>query len=162
MLALSFNRLHGDRNARFHDILHPSDTPGDANTQSLSVQSLTKIVEGQVPYHKSLRLSLNLPAGPLPMAHVAAVVRPKISSPAGYHYRLVKAVKVVRNTVCRLLGSDTPPRPRTQERPTTTPTRWYCHKCNSGPYNIATQFGCTNVIDGGQCDHTRCSYCKEE
>ena len=67
--------------------------------------------------------------------------------------------------------------PRAKERRTTTESsdprikgrsrsmpggNWYCHKCNSGPYNIVAQLGCTNVINGARCDHPRCNYCKRE
>lgn len=38
------------------------------------------------------------------------------------------------------------------------PITWFCHKCNSGPYNIATQNACTNV----QCDHQICDYCMRD
>lgn len=111
--------------------------------------------------HKST-LVTELPAGPLHGAHVGAVVGPTLSSPAGYDYRLIKAVRKGRNAVHRLLGNGAPPRPCDQGRPTATPTTWYCHQCNSGPYNIAAQSGCTNVINGRQCDHSRCDYCRKE
>ena len=49
------------------------------------------------------------------------------------------------------------------ERPPRDPgiTR-YCHMCNSGPYNIATESGCTNVLGGRQCDHVFCGYCRTD
>lgn len=145
MLALPFNRLDGGWDARFHNMLLPKRAPGNANTQLLSVQSLPTVLEG-----------------PLPRAHVAAIVDPNLSSPAGYRYKLVETISKSMYTVRRLLGNGAPRRPRAQERPTTTPTRWYCHKCNSGPYSMVAQSSCTNVINGRQCDHPRCHYCTRE
>ena len=162
MLSLPFNHLDGGRTARIHSISLRSHAPGDANTQLLSVPSSPAVLKGEVLRHTSLQLSLNLPATPLHRTHIATVVSPKLSSPAGYRYKIIKAVSRARNTMRRILGNSTPPRPRVQERATTTPTTWYCHQCNSGPYNIAAQPSCTNVINGRQCDHPRCGYCKAE
>ena len=162
MFDLSFHHLGGDWIGHFHDILQPSDTPGNANTQHLLIKSLPKDFEGQTRRHESVLLSLNLPAGPPPLAPVAAVISPNLSSPAGYHYQLIHAVGVVSNIVRRLLGCGTPPRHHARCGASTQATTWYCHKCNNGPYNIAAQSGCTNVINGRQCDHTRCEYCRKE
>lgn len=162
MLALPFNRLDGGWDARFHNMLLPKRAPGNANTQLLSVQSLPTVLEGRILCHKTFWLPLNVPAGPLHRAHVAAIVDPKLSSPVGYRYKLVETISKRMYTVRRLLGNGAPRRPRAQERPTTTPTRWYCHKCNSGPYSMAAQSSCTNVINGRQCDHPRCHYCTRE
>lgn len=145
MLALPFNRFDDSRDARCHNISLPSHIPGVTNTQLLSVE------------YKSMDLE-----GPLYRAHVAAIICPKLSSSAGHHYKLINAVSRVGNSVRQLLGKGVQPRARAQERPTTAPTRWFCHKCNSGPYSIAAQSGCTNVINGRQCDHRRCDYCKKE
>ena len=162
MLALPSDRLDGGRNTRCHNVLLPSHAVGVANTQVVSVQYTPTVPKGQIPCHTSLRLSLNLPTGLLHRANVAAIVGPKLSGPAGYHYKLITAVSKEKNTLRRLLGNGAPPRARAQERATTTPTRWFCHRCNSGPYSIAAQSGCTNVINGHQCDHSRCDYCKKE
>lgn len=124
MLVLPFNRVDGGRNARFHNTSLRSHALGDANTHLLSAQQITTVLEGQVPCHTSFRLSLNLPAGPLHRAHVAAVVGLKLSSPAGFGYTLLKAVSRLRNIVGRLLGNGAPPKPRDQARPTTTATKW--------------------------------------
>lgn len=146
MLSLPLNHLDGGRTARIHNISLRSHAPGNANTQLLSVQSSPAVLK----------------ATPLHRTHIATIVNAKLCSPAGYRYRIIKAVSRARNTMCRLLGNGTPPRPRVQERATTTPTTWYCHQCNDGPYNITAQPRCTNVINGRQCDHSRCGYCKEE
>ncbi len=162
MLALPFNRVGGGRDTPFHNISLPSRSPGDGNTQLFSVRSLPAVLEGQAVSHTSLRISLNLPVGLLYRTHVAAVVGPKLSNPAGYRYRLIKAVSRARNTIHRVLGNCAPPVPHDQKWPTTAPTRWFCHVCNHGPYTIAAQSSCTNVIRGRQCDHPKCNYCREE
>ena len=158
MLLLPFNRLDSDANAHFHDMLLPSQTSGVAGIQLLSVQvfqHLRTIHDGQVPYHTSLT-SLKSPAGPLFRALVATVLGLRLSSHAGHRCNLRKASGGTNKSLRRFLGKGA------QERPTTTPTTWYCHKCNSGPYNIAAQRGCTNVINGHQCDHQVCNYCRKE
>lgn len=162
MLALPFNHSGGSRNARCHNVSLRSHAPGVGHTQSLSLECTRTVLEGQVLCHTSLRLSLNLPAGPLHRFYVAAVAAPKLSSPAGHHYELIHAVSRVRKSVCQSLGNRAQLRARTQERPTSTPTSWFCHKCNTGPYSIAAQPACTNVINGRQCDHRQCDYCRKE
>ena len=159
MFDLSFHHLGGDWIGPFHDVLQPSDNPG--RPQHLLIKSLPKDFEGQTRHHESVRLSLNMSAGP-PLAPVAPVISPKLSSPAGYHYGLIHAVGILSNTVRQLLGCGAPPRHRARWGASTQATTWYCHKCNNGPYNIAAQSGCTNVINGRQCDHTRCAYCRKE
>ena len=162
MLVLAFHRLDRGGIATFHNIPLLSLALKDTDAQLLSVQSLPTALEGQVSCHTNLWLSLISPEGPLHRPHVAAVVSPKMSGPADYRYRLIEAISPSRDTVRLLLGNSLPPRSRARDRPMARPTRWYCHKCNCGPYNIATQSGCTNVIDGHQCDHQRCGYCRKE
>ena len=162
MLALPLNHIGGSRNARCHNVSLPSHAPGVGNTQPLSVECTRTVLEGHVFCHTSLRMSLNLPAGPLHRFYVAAITGPKLSSPAGHQYRLINAVSRVMKSVHQLLGNGVQLRVRTRERPTSTPTRWFCHKCNTGPYTIAAQPSCTNVINGRQCDHRKCDYCRKE
>ena len=162
IFAVYPSRLDDGRNTRFCDIYLPCHAPDRASMKPYLVQCFLKDLEGLVLCHQGPRLLLNLPAGLLHNYHIAAVVGPKLSSPACYRYKLLEAVDRVRNSMRRLLGNCTPPSSRAQESSTTTPTRWYCHKCNSGPYNIATQSGCTDVISGRQCDHRRCNYCSKE
>lgn len=159
MLTLPFNHLSGGENARFYEYSPPSYVPDDPDTRFLSVKTLRTVLEGQMYYHRGLRLSLTSPGGPLYNAHV---LRPKLSGLESYYYRTIEAIRSMRYTVRQLLGIGAPPSTRALERPTTTPTRWFCHECKSGPYNIATQTGCTNVINGRQCDHRMCVYCNKE
>ena len=161
MLALPLNGFCGGQNARSHRLSLPNHAPGNAKTQPPSIRIAPTFLKGHLPCHSSLRSSLNLPAGTLHRFHVVAVVDPKPYSPAGFRYKLTGAFSKVRNILHQMLGG-VPSIARAQERPITTPTRWYCHKCNHGPYNIAAQPGCTNVINGRQCDHSKCHYCKEE
>ena len=162
MLALPLNRLNGDGNAPFRDMSLPSYASNDADTHLLSGKTSCVVLEGQVPYHTSLRSSLNSVAATLFKAHVTAFLGPRLPGLTGYRDKIVEAIGRTRNTVRRLLGHGTTPSPRAQERPTTTPTKWFCHICQSGPYNINAQSGCTNVINGHQCDHHMCDYCKKE
>ena len=162
MLALPFKRLDGDGNARFHNMSLPSYASNDADTHLLSGTTPCVVLEGQVPYHTSLRSSLNASAGTLCKAHVTAFLGLRLSGLTGYRDKIVDAIGRIRNTVRRLLGHGATPSPRAQKRPTTTPTTWFCHICQSGPYNISAQNGCTNVINGRQCDHHMCDYCKKE
>ena len=165
MLALPFTYFYGAGNALFHDALLLGFAPGEADTQSLSVQALQKlrtVLEGHIACPRSLLSSLMLPVGPFYGVHLAAVLSPRFSDPAGYRYNVLEAINGMRDTVRRLLGNAGPPRPRVEKRPTTRPTRWYCHECGSGPYNIAVQTGCTNEIRGRQCDHSMCVHCLKE
>ena len=158
MLLLPLNRLAGGTNAHFHEMLLPSYDSGDAGFQSSSFQifrDLRTAYNGQVPYHTSLT-SLTSPAGPLSRAVVAIILGLRFTGHADHRYNLRKASGGTSERLRRLLGDCA------QERPATTPTMWFCHKCNSGPYNIAAQRGCTNVINGHQCDHQMCNYCRKE
>ena len=109
-----------------------------------------------------LQSSLNLRADPLYMAYINAGLDWKLSRLAGYRSAMVKVIGKVRSTVRRLLCNGAPPSPLAQERPTTKYTKWYCHKCQTGPYSISAQNSCTNVINGRQCDHPMCHYCRKE
>ena len=109
-----------------------------------------------------LRSSLNSRADPLYMTNINAGLGRKPSDLVGYRYDMINVIGRVRSTVRRLLCNGAPPGPLAQEKPTTTPTRWYCHKCQTGPYTISAQTSCTNVINGRQCDHPMCYYCKKE
>ena len=162
MVALPFNRVDGGRDTRFHNNSLPSCSPGNGNTQFLWVRSLPAVLKGQAVSHTNFRISLNLPVGLLYRTHVAAVVGPKLSNPAGYRYRLIKAIIGARNTIHRFLGHCAPPVPCDEKTPTSAPTTWFCHLCNHGPYSIAAQSRCPNVIDGSQCDHSKCIYCRVE
>lgn len=162
MLTLRFNHLSGGGNARFYDYSPPSYVPDDPDTRFLSVKTLCTVLEGQMHCHRGLRLSLTSPGAPLYNAHVTAGLRPKLSGLESYYHRTIEAIRSVRYAVRQALGNGAPPSTRALERPTTTPTRWFCHECKSGPYSIATQTGCTNVINGRQCDHRMCGYCNKE
>ena len=109
-----------------------------------------------------LRSLLNSQADPLYMAYISAGLGRKPSGLAGYRYDMINVFGRVGSTVRQLMCKGAPPSPSAQERPTTTPTRWYCHKCQTGPYSISAQTSCTNVINGHQCDHPMCPYCKKE
>ena len=110
----------------------------------------------------SLRSSLNSQADPLYMTYISAGLGRKLSGLAGYRYDMINVIDRMRSTVHRLVCNGAPPSPLAQERPTTTPTKWYCHKCRTGPYSISAQTSCTNVINGHQCDHRMCHYCEKE
>ena len=161
MLGLPFNQLGGGGIARFYNISPSSYAPDDADAQLLLAKALRTVLESQQPCHRSPVVA-NSSAGQLYSAHVTAVLCPISSGLAGYRYYAIEALSRVRNMMRRLLGNIPPPSPCAQERPTTTPTRWFCHECKSGPYDIAAQTGCTNVINGSQCDHHVCLYCRKE
>ena len=161
MLGLPFNQLGGGGIARFYNISPSSYAPDDADAQLLLAKALRTVLESQEPCHRSPVVA-NSPAGQLYSAHVTAVLGPISSGLASYRYYAIEALSRVRNIMCRLLGDIPPPSPCAQERPNTTPTRWFCHECKSGPYDISAQTGCTNVINGSQCDHHMCPYCRKE
>lgn len=59
MLDLTFKCLDGGQNAPFHNIVSPNDAPMDSKTQLLTIKATPTVLEGQVPCHESLLLSLN-------------------------------------------------------------------------------------------------------
>ena len=68
---------------------------------------------------------------------------------------------ILTRNVTKVLPTNTPPSraPRIEPGSSLRPFRlWYCHKCNSGPFNISVQIGCTSVF----CRHSVCSYCRKE
>ena len=162
MLALPSNHPTDVGNAPSPGLSPLSHVIDDVGTQLLSVNFLCTILEGQVHCRAGPRSSLNLPAYPLYGTCANTGLGSKLSHYAGYRYIMIKSISKVRNTVRRLLGNGALPSPRAQEKPTPTPTNWYCHLCQTGPYSIRTQTGCTNVINGHQCDHRMCSYCRKE
>ena len=109
-----------------------------------------------------LQSSLKSRADTLSMTHINAGLGWKPSGLAGYRYDMINIIGRVKSTVRRLLCNGAPPTPLGQERPTTAPTTWYCHKCQTGPYNISAHPSCTNVINGHQCGHPVCHYCRKE
>ena len=42
------------------------------------------------------------------------------------------------------------------------PEKWYCHKCQTGPYLIATTLSCINMTSTGICGHPKCHLCRVE
>ena len=163
MLTLPFNHLNGGEKARFHDISPPIYAPNIVYTPLLLVKTLRTVLRGRVHCHRGLRLSLSSLAGTLYYkTHVTAGLSPKLFGLASYSYKIIEAIGRVKKVVCRSLGNGAPASTRDWERPITRPTIWFCHECETGPYNIATQAGCTNVIDGRQCDHHMCAYCRKE
>lgn len=45
-------------------------------------------------------------------------------------------------------------------RSKTRPIVWYCHSCNSGPYNLQSTLTCPDLLSTGSlCGHQRCRYC---
>lgn len=159
MIVLPFKHFIDSGSALFPEISPPSHATDDAGRSLLLDKILRTVLQGQV---HPLRSSLNSRADPLYMTYINAGLGRKPSGLAGYRYDMMNVIGRVRSTVRRLLCKDAPPTPLAQERPTTAPTRWYCHKCQMGPYSIATQSSCTNVINGHQCDHRVCHYCKKE
>ena len=162
MFALPFKHLIDGGSAPFPNVPPPDHTRDDAGTPLLLAKILCTVLEGKGIVTLRLRSSLNSRADPLYMTNINAGLGRKPFGLAGYRYDMIDVIGRVRSTVRQLLCNGAPPGPLAQERPTTTPTRWYCHKCQTGPYSISAQTSCTNVINGRQCDHPMCYYCKKE
>ena len=165
MLALDFSHLDFNGESRLHTTSLSSCRSGDTDNKFLPAPNsrhIRGIVEGRVPCHTKISMPLNLPAGSLHSVHIPAILIRELSSPAGYCYKLREATGFSRNNPYRYLGDGALPSPCAQEKPTTTPSRWYCHKCQTGPYSITAQPSCPNVINGRQCDHAVCFYCAKD
>ena len=160
MFALPFKHLIDGGSAFFPNIPPPSHATGDAGISLLLPKILRTVLEGQV--HRHIRSPLNSRADPLYMTNINAGLGRKPSGLAINRYDVIEVIGRVRSTVRRLLCNDALPTPPAQERPITAQTKWYCHKCQTGPYSISAQTSCTNVINGHQCDHRMCHYCKKE